>query len=96
MKMHYSRNVKAQMHHRKPRKKIMIKKSTIDEFIIFNLWFYLYFVNWFHDVRKWPAKAGLFFTQKSKIEKRVLLPVFHRIQARLRNYNAYAKNKTNF
>ena len=40
MKMHYSRNVKAQMQHRKPRKKLTIKKSTIDEFIIFNLWFF--------------------------------------------------------
>lgn len=39
MKMHYSRNVKAQMQHRKPRKKIRISKTTIENFVVFNVWF---------------------------------------------------------
>lgn len=39
MKMHYSAHVKAQMNNRKPRKKVRISKSTIENFVVFNVWF---------------------------------------------------------
>lgn len=39
MKMHYSKEVYASMRNRKPRKRHKIKKSTIDDFIAFNVWF---------------------------------------------------------
>jgi len=39
MRMHYSANVKAKMKNRKPRKKLRISKSTIENFVVFSVWF---------------------------------------------------------
>ena len=39
MRMHYSAHVKAQMKNRKPRKKLRISKYTIENFVVFNVWF---------------------------------------------------------